>query len=100
MGITTRMTLLILIAIAITSFTKASPLGLEDNLQWEKFKLQHEKVYPLKAEEEIRKDVFRTNLRKIEAHNEREEKGLVVMSGRHSPQGDMPSARLPPTCLP
>jgi len=73
---TTRMTLLILIAIAITSFTKASPLGLEDNLQWEKFKLQHEKVYPLKAEEEIRKDVFRTNLRKIEAHNEREEKGL------------------------
>merc|ERR1712200_305466 len=76
MGITTRMTLLILIAIAITSFTKASPLGLEDNLQWEKFKLQHEKVYPLKAEEEIRKDVFRTNLRKIEAHNEREEKGL------------------------
>ena len=34
------MTLLILIAIAITSFTKASPLGLEDNLQWEKFKLQ------------------------------------------------------------
>merc|ERR1719445_43361 len=72
------MTLLILIAIfaTITSFTNASPLGLEDNLQWEKFKLQHEKVYPLKAEEEIRKDVFRTNLRKIEAHNEREEKGL------------------------
>jgi len=72
------MTLLILIAIfaTITTFTKASPLGLEDNLQWEKFKLQHEKVYPLKAEEEIRKDVFRTNLRKIEAHNEREEKGL------------------------
>ena len=34
------MALLILIAIAITSFTKASPLGLEDNLQWEKFKLQ------------------------------------------------------------
>merc|ERR1712004_464800 len=50
--------------------------GLEDNLQWEKFKLQHEKVYPLKDEEEVRKDVFRTNLRKIEAHNEREEKGL------------------------
>jgi len=75
---TTRMTLLILIAIfaTITTFTKASPLGLEDNLQWQKFKLQHEKVYSLKAEEEIRKDVFRTNLRKIEAHNEREEKGL------------------------
>merc|ERR1719189_911974 len=72
------MTLLILIAIfaTITSSTEASPLGLEDNLQWQKFKLQHEKVYPLKAEEEIRKDVFRTNLRKIEAHNEREEKGL------------------------
>merc|ERR1712088_87792 len=75
---TTRMTLLILIAIfaTITSSTNASPLGLEDNLQWEKFKLQHEKVYPLKDEEEVRKDVFRTNLRKIEAHNEREEKGL------------------------
>ena len=36
------MTLLILIAIfaTIASFAKASPLGLEDNLQWEKFKLQ------------------------------------------------------------
>ena len=36
------MTLLILIAIfaTIASSINASPLGLEDNLQWEKFKLQ------------------------------------------------------------
>merc|ERR1719376_1322424 len=56
--------------------TKANTLGLEDNLLWEKFKLQHVKAYPQREEEEIRKSVFRANLRKIGAHNEREEQGL------------------------
>merc|ERR1719376_391878 len=55
---------------------QANTLGLEDNLMWEKFKLQHVKAYHHREEEEIRKSVFRANLRKIAAHNEREEQGL------------------------
>merc|ERR550519_176048 len=69
------MALLILILVATATATTAT-FGLEENLLWEKFKLQNEKVYPLREEEEVRKDIFRANLRKIVAHNEREEEGL------------------------
>merc|ERR1711887_128730 len=83
--ITVRMALLILllITVSITLQTtqakvanQVNTLGLEDNLLWEKFKLQHVKAYPHREEEELRKGVFRANLRKIAAHNEREEQGL------------------------
>merc|ERR1719249_628722 len=59
-----------------TNVQATKALGLEDNLLWEKFKLQHVKVYPHREEEKVRKDIFRANLRKIGAHNEREEQGL------------------------
>merc|ERR1719234_1505205 len=55
---------------------QANTFGLEDNLLWEKFKLQHMKAYPQREEEEVRKGVFRENLRRIAAHNEREGQGL------------------------
>merc|ERR1711971_1266048 len=86
--ITVRMSFLILLLITVSITlqatqatqaklaTKANTLGLEDNLLWEKFKLQHVKAYPQREEEEIRKSVFRANLRKIGAYNEREEQGL------------------------
>merc|ERR1719489_300096 len=75
------MALLILLLISsITLQAKvakvANTLGLEDNLLWEKFRLQHVKAYPHREEEEVRKGVFRANLKKIAAHNEREEKSL------------------------
>merc|ERR1711953_111038 len=72
---TVGMALLFLLLVATATATPAT-FGLEENLLWEKFKLQNEKVYPLREEEEVRKDIFRANLRKIVAHNEREEKGL------------------------
>merc|ERR1712055_765307 len=82
--ITVRMALLILLLISSITLqatqakvaTSTNTLDLEDNLLWEKFKLQHVKAYPQREEEEVRKDIFRANLRKIEAHNEREEQGL------------------------
>merc|ERR1740123_3010777 len=75
------MTFLILLIISsitlqATQAKAANTLGLEDNLMWEKFKLQHVKAYPHREEEEVRKGVFRANLRKVAAHNEREEQGL------------------------
>merc|ERR1711971_118311 len=77
--ITVRMALLLLLLISSITLqatqAKANTLGLEDNLLWEKFKLQHMKAYPHR-EEEVRQGVFRANLRKIAAHNEREEQGL------------------------
>merc|ERR1719201_1356170 len=70
----------LLLVASITVATQATPtsttFGLEENLLWEKFKLEHVKAYPQREEEEVRKDVFRANLRKIGAHNEREEQGL------------------------
>merc|ERR1712130_665476 len=100
--ITVMMELLFLLIVAsITQATPTTTLGLEDNLQWEKFKLQHVKVYPHREEEEMRKDIFRSNLRKIAAHNEREEKGLEVMLGPlPSLWADMQSEKLSQTCLP
>merc|ERR1711971_461086 len=75
--ITVMMALLLLLVASITVATPASTtFGLEENLLWEKFKLQHVKAYPQREEEEVRKDIFRANLRKIGAHNEREEQGL------------------------
>merc|ERR1711971_1550138 len=77
--ITVRMALLLLLLISSITLqatqAEANTLGLEDNLLWEKFKLQHMKAYPHR-EEEVRQGVFRANLRKIAAHNEREEQGL------------------------
>jgi len=80
-----RMAFLVLLLITVsitlqatqaTQAKVANTLSLEDNLLWEKFKLQHVKAYPHREEEEVRKGVFRANLRKIGAHNEREEQGL------------------------
>merc|ERR1719201_1514408 len=71
--------LLLLLVASISVATQATPTStfdLEENLLWEKFKLEHVKAYPQREEEEVRKDIFRANLRKIEAHNEREEQGL------------------------
>merc|ERR1719490_511532 len=71
--------LLLLLVASITVATQATPTStfdLEENLLWEKFKLEHVKAYPQREEEEVRKDIFRANLRKIGAHNEREEQGL------------------------
>merc|ERR1719361_1403573 len=68
--------LFILLIASINVATQATTVGLEDNLLWEKFKLQHVKAYPHREEEEVRKSVFRSNLKKIVAHNEREEQGL------------------------
>merc|ERR1712233_98648 len=49
--ITVMMELLFLLIVAsITQATPTTTLGLEDNLQWEKFKLQHVKVYPQREE--------------------------------------------------
>merc|ERR1712055_772221 len=75
--ITVMMALLFILLVAsINVATQATIVGLEDNLLWEKFKLQHVKAYSHREEEEVRKDIFRANLRKIGAHNEREERGL------------------------
>merc|ERR1719184_659350 len=68
--------LLLIASITMQATQATNTLGLEENLLWEKFKLQHVKAYPHREEEELRKGVFRANLRKIAAHNEREERGL------------------------
>merc|ERR1712212_1328610 len=72
--ITVMMALLFLIltaSITVQATQATNTLRLEENLLWEKFKLQHVEAYPHRGEEEVRKDIFRANLRKIGAHNER-----------------------------
>merc|ERR1712172_127414 len=76
MGMMALLFLLLVASITVATQASTTTVGLEDNLLWEKFKLQHVKAYPHREEEEVRKGVFRANLIKIAAHNEREEQGL------------------------
>jgi len=62
--------------LALLPLTLASPQDMEHNLLWENFKTQESKLYSSVEEDAARKEVFRSNLARIAAHNLREEAGL------------------------
>ncbi|VEN50184.1 unnamed protein product [Callosobruchus maculatus] len=56
---------------------------------WEQFKIEHGKTYKTLSEEQKRFSIFKSNLRDIEEHNERYERGEVSYMMKINQFGDM-----------